>query len=797
MNTLSALVKGNLSKNKSKNILVIITIILTTVLLTSVALICFDWIEGNKQRTIEYAGSFHGIYKRSTVDELKIIENNLDIESFGVIRTIGYADKNENQLSVAYVDENAMNMNSVRFLKGSMPIKENEIAIQDGYLKLLGIKAEVGEKITLEYESRENEEIIKEDFIISGIMETSEANLANKKYSAMISKEFLNKKANSKDMVFTTYVRVKGEDKLSGTELKEKIKAVAGDIGIEEYRVKVNEDYINASNPDPSVIGGGIVVALIVVFSSMLVIYSIFYVSIINKVQEYGKLRAIGATKKQIKRIIFREGFILATISIPIGVILGYLLCDLIIIKLIQLNKYNIGRFNLPIIIGIVIISYLTVFMSLIKPMKIASKVSPIEAIRYTGGNKGKNNRRGYEEITLNKLTFANLSRNKKRTFITLASLALSGILFITVSSLLYSIDAKKMATMHSLGDITLSLSNYKFEAEMTNDMTLGKLHDNNPLGEELRNKIKDIPGVKEVNKSLGTSAKHINSASGEEIVVSFGEYKEDYFKEIEENLVEGEVNKERLLSGEGIIYGYPDFAKENGVKVGEKIKLKIMDGTDYVEKEFTVDAISAVYGDEFLIPKSLREKILKKDLTNAVGVVVEKDKIKSVEETLKTMVESNGFIKISTLEEQIKLNEKSLEATKVLGYSLVIIIGVIGFMNLINTMITSILARKKELGVLQAIGLSDKQLIKMLQIEGLFYTVGTLVATLTIGNIIGYVSVIMFKNSGASYATYSYPVIPTIILIVAITLVQILITYLVANNFKKDSLVDRIRYNE
>ena len=111
--------------------------------------------------------------------------------------------------------------------------------------------------------------------------------------------------------------------------------------------------------------------------------------------------------------------------------------------------------------------------------------------------------------------------------------------------------------------------------------------------------------------------------------------------------------------------------------------------------------------------------------------------------------------------------------------------------------MIKSIITRKRELGILQAIGLSDKQLVKMLQIEGLFYTVGTLLITLTLGNILGYIAVIIFRNTGASYAIYDYPLTQTIIMIVAITLVQILITYMVTNNFKKDSLVDRIRYSE
>ena len=96
-----------------------------------------------------------------------------------------------------------------------------------------------------------------------------------------------------------------------------------------------------------------------------------------------------------------------------------------------------------------------------------------------------------------------------------------------------------------------------------------------------------------------------------------------------------------------------------------------------------------------------------------------------------------------------------------------------------------------------QAIGLSDSQLVKMLQMEGLFYTFGSLGIILTLGNVIGYIAFLIFKNSGASYATYHYPLVQTIIMIVAVTVAQILITYLIASNFRKESLVDRVRYSE
>lgn len=796
MSTLSNLSKGSLKNNKSKSFLIALTIMLTTTLLTSVGLTCLNWINVNKKVTIERSGSFHGTYKRTTIDELNIINNNIDIEEFGVVRTVGVSEKDENNLGIVYTDENGAEMGNVKFVEGKMPINENEIAIQDGYLNFLGVEPKVGEVVNIQYESRKDGQVKDYEFIVSGIIETSEINKANKNYTAIISEEFLKNKESDKEMTFSTYVRVVGDGELSGNAIKEKVKVVGNDIGINEYDVKINDDYINALNPEPAIIGGGVVIALIVVLSSILVIYSIFYVSVINKVQEYGKLRAIGATKKQIKSLILREGFLLATISIPVGILLGYVISNLVIAKILQFDRYGVDGVNIPMIIGVFILCYLTVFLSLIKPMKIASRISPVEAMKYNGENTNKKNRDGYDEITIKRLTFANISRNKKKAIVTLLSLSLSGILYITMSTIMSSMDARIMATQHMSGDFTLSLSNYTYDPQEVKETDYNMIQENNPLGKEFRDSLMEIQGVKEITTSGSTWVKQL-LPSVENQLASLSGFGEDRIAELEEELVDGKVNYESLKNGDGVIYTYPSFAEEYGIKVGEKVNLTIYDGSKTFEKEFTVEAICYVGGSDFIVPDEVINKMIKTDITSAVSINVESGKLKEVEEQLKVISDNNGYIEMNSLEDEIKTYELSLKMTSVLGYSLVIILGVIGFINLINTMITSIITRKKELGMLQAIGLSDRQLVKMLQIEGMFYTFGSLAIILTLGNVIGYIAFVLFKNSGASYAVYSYPLVQTIIMIVAVIVAQILITYLVAINFRKESLVDRVRYSE
>ena len=794
MKTLTNLVKGNLKSSKAKSVLICITIMLTTTLLTSVGIICNNWLKTNKAATIEYSGSFEGIYKRVNKDKLDIIKNNASIDQYGIYKAIGTSQYEDSNLGLIYADNTIKNMANIKFEDGTMPEKENEIAIESGYLNLLNNGAKIGDKIKLSYESLSTGEIKEKEFILSGILQTSDISKAQKSYSAIISKSYFVSEEVDENTKYNVYINIVKPKKLTADEVKESILSIAKNMGIEEYDVRINTDYINASNPDPQVIAGGIVVALIIILSSMLVIYSIFYVSVINKVHEYGKLRAVGATKRQIRKIILREGFILSCISIPLGIAIGYLIGQVVILKALKMDRYGVGGMNIFIAIGVAVITVISVLLSLLKPMKMACNISPVEAMRYDGNDSKQKKRKGYEEINLKKITFANLSRNKKRTVITLLSLSLSGILFIVASTIMNCMNPENMAKDHSLGDITLYLDNYDWNEDSSNN--LYDIQANNPLGKEMCERLENIPGVKKINMEKSAWAS-IDIGAGEKNLENIQGFDKEFYDELSEHLVEGEINKEALESGEGLVYTHPSYAKEIGIKVGSTQVITIYDGKDSYKKEFTVLALVDIGGASIRIPESVMDSLIKTDTTIRVGLEIKKDMLKSVEEEIKNITDNDEYLSYGTLEDSIETYKKSMAITSVLIYSLVIIIGVIGLMNLINTMITSIITRKRELGILQAIGLSDKQLVKMLQIEGLFYTVGTLLITLTLGNILGYIAVIIFRNTGASYAIYDYPLTQTIIMIVAITLVQILITYMVTNNFKKDSLVDRIRYSE
>ncbi|HBF0926809.1 TPA: FtsX-like permease family protein [Clostridioides difficile] len=787
--------KSNLKQNKSKSILIIITIILSTLMLSSIGIYIVDAGAYQKENTIRYSGNYQGILANVDEKQADILSNHADVELTGEINGVGVEKlEDDSNISLAYMNEDALKLNSFEFIKGKLPTKENEIVLDSGALKALGYKnKDLGEKIKISYNDYKNDKKIEKEFVISGILKTSEISEAGKYYYAIISETYMRNTRDMSQEDFNIYVKFNDKSNLSIEQAKEKLDKIANDIGLDTINTAVNENYINALKPDMETIMGGVFVGLVIVLSSILVIYNIFYISIVTKVQEFGKLRAIGATKKQIKNIVFKEGFILAGIAIPIGIILGYVLANIIIKSFMDID---VKSSRLPVILSVVVISFISVVLSLLKPMKVASKVSIVDAVRYTGNKiSNKNKRKGYKNINLKRLSHANLERNKKRTYMTLASLILSGTIFITVSTALESFDAEKMAREHFPYDIEVRLSGYEMNSDKNPKNNLNILQMDNPLSKDFFNQIKNMEGIKRIEsaRSVKIGMEDYDVEFKYDLLQSINE---NDVKSLNKNLIDGKINLERLQTGDEIVITHVDTAKEMGVKAGDKIRLTLYDGDKKIKKEFKVQAI-AMGVPSFGIGKDFIDRTLKYDSTSSLGIYTEEGKYQEIKDSIKKIAKNNGFLETDFIDSRIESNKATISFIKIMGYTLTGIIGVIGFMNLVNTMITSIVTRKKELGMLQAIGLTNKQLVKMLNSEAMYYTSGMMIGSILFGGILGYIAVILLKKTGLSYATYSLPIVPILLMIVCILIAQFITTYLIGRSFNKESLIDRVRYSE
>ena len=172
--------------------------------------------------------------------------------------------------------------------------------------------------------------------------------------------------------------------------------------------------------------------------------------------------------------------------------------------------------------------------------------------------------------------------------------------------------------------------------------------------------------------------------------------------------------------------------------------------------------------------------------------------KMNSAYQELQALADNSEYLVTGSYEEQLQEWEKNMRLMSVLCYAFLIILGGIGIMNLVNTMMNSIYTRRRELGMIQAIGMSEKQLIRMLQLEGIIYTLGTLAVSVGIGSLVGY-GAFLYAKPDACFRSVSiiFQWSQQCILICVVAFLQVLLTYGVSANFRKLSLIDRIRYAE
>lgn len=482
---------------------------------------------------------------------------------------------------------------------------------------------------------------------------------------------------------------------------------------------------------DPAFYTTLIGILIVVVLAGIITIYSIYYVSTMYKVQEYGKLKALGATQRQVQAIVFREGIFTAVFAVPPGIVLGmaaslsglsFLLDsfardDLLgnTLKDIYGNG-EIALFQPWIYIFAIIMALCTTAISLLRPVHIAGRISPVEAMRYDGlgVSPGRaKSRKGYEDVSLFRLMKANLSRNKKRTLITLVSLSITGILFLGVSTILSCANPEEIAHDEILYDLDLSIYSVSGD-RMRPEYDWRAIQQQNPLDDSLMLRIGNMPGVSSVISHQNTSVLLQDVYDGDSLRrTSISGVPRVLADTMEASVIEGNVTYDELLEGNKIILNKKAFIWSPDWKVGSMIRMIVQDGEKEIPMEFQVAAIadppvSLYHYSAFMLPSSVLEEICSNNQTNSLSIAVEKEKLNPVEESLRAITDENPFLKLHTFEETKKEQEELTAFLSAVCYIFLAVLGSICIMNLINTMVNSVYVRRRELGMMQALGLSE-----------------------------------------------------------------------------------------
>lgn len=810
----------NMRHYKSKNILIGIAIILTTLLLFVIPSIGKDMVEVNFAVINKIYPTWHALYRNVDESTVMKLAAHHDVKTYGLRSDAGYMNLEDATVSMMYMDRTGMELYKVKLKEGQLPQKENDIVVSKGILEALGQNGKIGDTITVPYQILKDDglDYTKEkDFRICGFLADNESSKEQKQYTSLVSEAFLKAEIPVEQVKYRFLLQVNGQKGNTTADYTETIQNIARQFGISEVDMNINKEYLAANYVDPATIPVIVGIMLIVVLAGIITIYSVYYVSMNQRVREFGKLKAIGATKRQLRQIVLREGMGVALFAIPIGLLIGTVAVKVVLLQFVEhakdsnvliteaykvVAKGEVQLYYWWIYLLAIAVTLCTVYLSLMKPMRMAAKVSEIEAMRYQGGSKRqKSSRKGYQFLNIGRLTKRNLAENKKKSTITIVSMAVTGIFVMMVATVLSCANPMESAKSSIVGQYEISPIVESGNKEHP-EYEWAEVQKNNPLNEGLKQQIEELDGVERVD--VFTALKVSGGPFEEKIGTEFiNGVPEEYAEELKKGITEGNVTYEELKSGDKVIldrallHWYPD------IKVGDKLKLNIHDGDNTFQKEIEVAAIGE-YGSGLtnynclIMAKEGAEKLTINNSSSYFQVIADKDYDEALEASLQAIVDGSGRLQMRTWKNEYDTWENAIQMTRGACYAFIIILAAISIMNLINTMINSVHVRKKELGMMQAIGMSDRQLMKMLQLEGIFYTVGTLIISIGVGSLAGYPLFLYAKRTGMfDISTYHYPVTAAIIIILTLFVIQMLLVIFIAKSVRKDSLIERIRFSE
>jgi len=830
--------RKSLKNNKLRNIFVIIAIVLTTVLFTTLFTLSMGMVKSMEEETMRQAGgSAHVSLKYLTYEEYNNMKNHPLIKDIEYSVLVGAAENEElikRPTEIRFATDNQAKWYFSYPTEGRMPQKINEIATDTIVLDMLGIPHEIGSPITLEYSI--NGEKFTKDFVLSGYWKGDIVAMASQ---AWVSQEFIDENLANLDQIYqkqnNLYHGLVFADIMfkNSLNIEENIQTVITESGYElkDIDFGVNWAYMstNFNTIDITTAVTIIGAILLIIFTGYLIIYNIFQISVTKDIRFYGLLKTIGTTPKQIKKLVRKQAYLLSVVGIPIGLLLGYFLGVILLPLIISVTVIkNIRISASPIIfIGAALFSLITIFISSRKPSKIASKVSPIEAIRYTGVELQykKKSRKSSNGAKIHKMAFSNLFRNKKKTIVVIVSMSLSLILLNVVYTITTGFDMDKYLSNQAVSDFIVGHVKY-FNHDFRNQEDMPS--------QNLINEINNMEGVRKSGKTYymynlhrlsNVGLKNFNDIYPDEYIKQFDTIDKSIITEAKKTreisldiyglndflldkleIKQGEFDKEKFNTGKYILTSIPINSKEGDNRsyynIGEKITIKYNDNT---EKTYEVMGIASIpynisighyYIDGMIcfLPEAEFISQVKEPMFINYAFDVDDENTETMEEFLKKYT-NNVEPMMSYKSKQIYVDEfKQVQHMYlIIGGVLCFIVGFIGILNFINSMITSIITRKREFAMMKSIGMTGKQLNNMMIFEGVYHAVITIAITLTIGNIFSY-SIVNVLAGQIWFFKYHFTVFPILIAMPILLVVSVVIPYISYKGTNHQSLVEQLR---
>lgn len=817
------------SLKSQKNHIAVLAIVLATLLFTSLFTIAVSLQSSMQDSNMRTSGtSAHSGIKHITMDEYEELCSDGRIDEIGHSIIFGYAVGDcfiKTPTEVRWADDNYAEWTFNNPDEGRLPEAENEIATSRIVLAAMGVPAEIGTELELTYTTDTDK--ITDTFILCGIWDGDpvayrQTILLSGPYADRIAPAVRGVSDKSVDEA-TGYIDCVFMFSSAWNIEKQAIE-VTQTYGLEE-RVNINGAY-GTAKIDPSTILAVLAGVLVIFLAGYLLIYNVFYISIAQDIRFYGMLKTLGTTARQIRRIVYKKAWKLSLIGIPVGLILGWPVGRVLLPSIIGMMAEDmrvVTTVNPLIFLAAVVFALFTVYASCRKPAKIAAKVSPMEALRYVEQSAGRKKQRRSKRISGTMLAKENLGRNKKKVIIVTLSFALSIVLLNSVYTYVNSFDFDKFVADFSLTDFTVS------DASVINNNS--PFHTAN-VSKDFYDQAESLNGLENIgNIYLQTGPQPLDDVSlkkleelarqSEAVADEYGNYyvRKEYGVNLygmEEwpaeylQVIEGDLDMEKWQSGD-YIYVTPMRMVGDGTlslyHPGDQVTVT---GRDGVVKTYQVLAIvfvpkalstpmSVDMGIEYVLPA---EEFL--DYVTSDGYLpmktifdVDDDYLISTENWLKNYTTNTD----SSLDYYSKVTlrqtfQSMIKMYRLVGGTLCAILALIGILNFINSMTTSILSRHKEIAMLQSVGMTGQQVKQMLIFEGIGYSLLGLLYSFMLSSLAS-VTVVRIMGAELSYFTWHFTLFPVILCVIPLIVITGLIPFLCYKKLAQKTVVERLRTAE
>lgn len=821
------LAKTTYKANKKRNLLTIVAIFLTTFLLCTVISVGLSYWDTVSLRQQRMQGIDYDIeLTEPRDDQVSTIRKMDNVRYAGLSVKCGiaskYQDKELDKLKFYWLDDTCWKQQTIPALdyyKGNYPTKENEIMLSQSALRSMGINnPKVGMELPFIYqtlaENSENNDTAK-TFILSGWF--LDYTGVDKGY---ISDEFY----QSTGVLQTDLTQGTLKISLKNPLYSEKdIIEMQNQINLSGNQI-IEADYDTISNFIKTMMG--LLILLVLVFmSGYLFIYNTLYISVNRDIRYFGQLKTIGTTSVQIRKMIYKQMLWNAMIGIPLGLVCSSIVGKIIIPQLLHsLNSTiaisEVGTISLWVFIIATIFSLTTTMISSQKPVKIAMNCSPIEAMKYIGATSIKNKNKKRTGGDSGSMVKMNLFRDKKQFVIIMCSLSLAVSLCLIINVVIYANNAKNILN-HS----------FDYDIRLLNQTLLSD-NEEQVINSDFIEQIKSIDGVKDVRvlKSATAVVPYQENVYGEyykELYASRyspGNYDKDielYKKQpdhysftcrvvgIDEvefekinNTLQTPLDKEKFKNGE-IAFVSKNFTQgDNGI-TEKKVEFSIPtalnpDKKEIVETGAIIDDYpayySAGYTPDLIVSDDFFDKIMGQPLIEMIKIDYDEPFSKNVESSIKKLVANNKLISAESKLDNYSEMKNSENQITVLGGSLGIIIMLLAISNYLNMMSESIQNRSKEFAILESVGMTRKQIKKVIVFESLGYSVLSIVIALILGLPASY---LIFTNFNIYGIPYVFPVIKTLLLFITIIIVCVVTSLFVFSKSKSETVIELLRKDE